>query len=257
LLPPRGRTPPAGSASGSPKRAGRRESAPHTGATGESSNGLGRRTIRGCSSKSCVWQLLVVRICVGRPPSPQGGGTGPAGHEEPDRAVDADAGGARGDRVRDVRLRGRIRERASSRRASAGGTIRRQALRAWRRTPLTGQVSKRSGSSGQLDGVRLPQGRPGRAPRKRRYITAATGRCMEPMRRCLVNDRERQRSVRLPGKAPPVAKQRGAGGRHRSHTIPLSQGGLASPRRRAWRTRCIGTNRPKRAPAKAALSPHS
>jgi hypothetical protein len=87
----------------------------------------------------------------------------------------------------------------------------------WRRTLLTGWARKHSGSSGELDGVLLPQGGPGRDARKSRYVTAATDRCMEPMRRCLVNDRERQRSVRLPGKAPPA--QKGAGGRHRSRTI--------------------------------------
>lgn len=33
----------------------------------------------------------------------------------------------------------------------------------WRLSPLTGWVKKHSGSSGQLAGVHLPQGRPGRA----------------------------------------------------------------------------------------------
>lgn len=81
----------------------------------------------------------------------------------------------------------------------------------WRLSPLTGWVKKHSGSSGQLAGVHLPQGRPGRASslsRKgwvRGRVTAATGRRMEPMRRCLVNDRERQRLVRHPGKALPAA----------------------------------------------------
>lgn len=103
-------------------------------------------------------------------------------------------------------------QRASTYCASGSGTTRRKALRMWRLSPLTGWVKKHSGSSGQLAGVHLPQGRPGRASRKRGRVTAATGRCMEPMRRCLVNDRERQRLVRHPGKALPAAIKRVARG---------------------------------------------
>lgn len=78
----------------------------------------------------------------------------------------------------------------------------------WRLSLLTEWAKKHSGSSGQLDGVHLPQGRPGRASRKRGCVTEAAGRCMEPTRGCLVNDRERQRSVRHPGKALPAAIKR-------------------------------------------------
>jgi hypothetical protein len=114
--------------------------------------------------------------------------------------------------VRDVCLRGRIRnEHPSSARVLVARYDGRRSECGKRRL-LTEQAKKHSGSSGQLDGVQLPLGRPGRASRKRLQVTAATGRCMEPTRRCLVNDRERQKSVRPPGKAPPVATKNAARG---------------------------------------------
>lgn len=53
----------------------------------------------------------------------------------------------------------------------------------------------------------------------------ASGRCMEPMRRCRTGDRERQRSVRSPGEAPPAPKRRGG-----SASQPYKSA-FASPRR--------------------------
>jgi len=64
------------------------------------------------------------------------------------------------------------------------------------------------------------------------------------------DERERQRSVRHPGEAPPAPKRRGG-----SASQPYKSQSLH--RDSARRTRCIGTSRPKRLLAKAAFSPHS
>jgi len=92
-----------------PQRAERRESAPHTEATGASSMGsVAERYAGACRNRvnGICWSYASSRA---RHPSPQGGGAGSPSHDGTHRAVDADAGGDRGERVRDVRLRGRIR----------------------------------------------------------------------------------------------------------------------------------------------------
>ena len=108
----------------------------------------GHRMRRGCLSISCEWQLSIARIsenslrsrlggcpkCLSVPSRRMPGKVfcrrkttkdefSPS-HEGSHRAVDADVGGYRGERVRDARLRGRIRKRASTHRESGGGTIR-------------------------------------------------------------------------------------------------------------------------------------
>jgi len=56
--------------------------------------------------------------------------------------------------------------------------------------------------------------------RARRQVTAATGRCMEPTRRCLVNESGASEVGSSSGKGSSSReKTRGAGGRHRSRTI--------------------------------------
>lgn len=96
----------------------------------------GRRTIRGCLSISCEWQSSIARISESSPisvpprrlpesPQPVSLTATPEvvlrhrkvardesspSHEGAHRAVDADAGGYRGERVRGALLRGRIRD---------------------------------------------------------------------------------------------------------------------------------------------------
>jgi len=76
---------------------------------GRKLDGTGRRTKRGCLSKSCEWHSSVARIYEGSLRRRKTGKPSPLATKEPTRAVDADDGRYRGERVREARLRGRIR----------------------------------------------------------------------------------------------------------------------------------------------------
>jgi hypothetical protein len=106
---------PCRSAGKAPKRVERRESALYTESTCQKHDGIGRRTKRGCSSKSCEWHLSIARISDGSLPlSPQGAKVAAVlAAKEPIAPLTRTLGGIVVERVRGARPRGRIRDERS------------------------------------------------------------------------------------------------------------------------------------------------